>query len=849
MHPLPNKETVSVLFISAPEPVRLVKRIRETVLRHGGVERASLAGDQRRLFSFSDPGSALQAAVEIRTGLGDTFRIPPIIALTVGKVSLFGELLFGVPVSVAEILLSSGHPGQLLASEPFKQAVQGIDSSGWTASDLGDHRFRELPKRLRIWQFSPKGERTEFAPLKSLSDGPNNLPNDSTSFVGRTSDVEAIEDYLTFSRVVTLLGAAGAGKTRLAIQSGHELVRQFRDGVFLVRLVDSEEGVHVPSLMAQALKVDPKDLEAHLDKKQFLFILDNCEHVVEDVYATVRHYLDTQDEVCFLLTSRQPIIPGIEQEHYVEPLSLPEQALTAAAALRGEAVRLFLERLLLYRPNFALTEANALMIARICARLEGLPLAIELAAARARLLSLEEVYEALDDELQLLRRTGDRIENLHSTMTGTIEWSFRLLDYHEARLLSRLSAFSGGFTAASAQAVCDFGDIPSVSSALDQLIAKSLIFPIESPTYESRFRMLEPIRQFAGSLLEDQDAVLERMLTWCLDWTAVADTEIIGPNVSTALRMIDADLPNVRIAFHYALEHCPNQALDLVLVLHRYWMRGSHHEEGRRWAQRCLEFVEPELAKKAQAYNLIGSSSFLSNDTETALTYLQQSLAMYGELNLSERVAVVSCNMAMVEVDLGDRKSAERHFQQSIEFFRMGESPLRLLNGLGNLANFYRDEEPEISLQYLREALELARAIGDRFQECHCLAMASTVQAETGRFEEARESLLAFLRMHDYPDPKRTLMALEAATRLALEEEDPRRARRWLLLCDRLRHETGILPGARVDRIEALRGRIQGAGFAVVSQRTDTAPPQLKRTLSQVAKWLAKTAVVAVRAD
>lgn len=841
MHPRPTKETVTILLMSTPEAARQQKRVRDIAARFGGAEKVTISCEDQRLFSFPSPESAVLAALEIRAELSSVSRTLPKMAVATGKANAFGGILFGVPVSLCEILLSAGHPGQILASEALKDAIQGVRNREWVCTDLGEHRFRELPKRLRVWQFSSPGDRTSYAELHSLQGRPNNLPNEATSFVGRVSDIEAIEDYLTFSRVVALLGTAGAGKTRLAIQAGHELLRHFRDGVFLVRLVDSEEGVHIPSLMAQAMKVDSRELETKLEEKQILFILDNCEHVVEDVYAVVRRYLETHHDLCFLLTSRQPVLPGIEQEHYVDPLSLPAVDDSGEAPLRGEAVRLFLERLLLYRPNFALTDANARMIARICARLEGLPLAIELAAARARLLSLEEVYEALEDELQLLRRTDDRSEALHGTMTSTIEWSFRLLEYHESRLLSRLSVFAGGFTSSSAQAVADYGDIPSVDQALDQLVAKSLIFPIESATYESRFRMLEPIRQYANSLLEEPNEVLGRMVTWCLDWTSLCDSGLAGPNVSSVLRMVDAELPNVRIALHHALEMAPDLACDLVLNLHRYWMRSSHHEEGRRWMQRTLEFFAPEPAKKAQALNLIGSSCFFSNVPDSAFTYLSEALELYESLEMWDRYAVIAGNIAMVEVNLGNRKAAERHFQESVEILRRGEDRLRLLNGLCNLANFYRDEEPEISLRYLAESLELAREIGDRFQECHCLAMAATVQAETARFEESRESLLAFLRLHDYPDPKRCLMALEAATRLALEEEDPRRARRWLQICDRLRQETGTPPGARQERIEALRGRIKGAGLAVDPKKPDLRAPHLQRTLTQVAKWLHKT--------
>jgi hypothetical protein len=511
--------------------------------------------------------------------------------------------------------------------------------------------------------------------------------------------------------------------------------------------------------------------------------------------------------------------------------------------LHSEAARLFIDRAHFYNQTFRLTRENTAIIAAICLRLDGIPLALELAAARLRLLSPLEVFEGLEYDINLLRRPHDLGAARHQTMSAAIEWSLNLLDPAERTLLLRLSVMVGGFTTKCAREVADFGDLHSVDFLLEQLVNKSLVVQVDSLSYDNRYRILEPIRQQARSMLDESEAVLARLFAWARDIVSASANLLRGENAAQYRKQYDLELPNLRAAFSYALEADANGALELAIDFFWYWSRGPQAHEGRRWLQRALDFANPTPTTKAIAENGIGALCMVLQEPEDALPHLEEARGLFEELNMSDRLGTTLGNLAVVYNDLGERKLAEEHHQRGIDLIRQtdGEGH-RLLLPIANLANFYRYDEPSIALRYADEAISLAAKIKDRWQESRSLAVRSAILSSLGRLEEARADLLAFLQIYDHPDPRRCLTALDAASALAVAEGDPQHAQRWLDVMAHLRADLGIASGEGT-RTRELRLRDQIAkqlGSRRMGRPSIKGAVNLQRAMHQIERWLSE---------
>lgn len=505
-------------------------------------------------------------------------------------------------------IMSAGSGGQILLSREAADLVEQNLPPGVTLKDLGQHQLKGMARLEHLFQVCAPGLPDDFPPLSTSIIHPNNLPAQLTSFIGREAELQALERLVTegAARLVTLTGPGGTGKTRLALQASARLLNSFPDGIWLVELAPLTDPSLVQLTVASTLGLHEspgrpilQTLIEHLGSKHLLLILDNCEHVVEEAASMAGYLLQACPRLQILATSREILGTMGETPFRVPSLALPGPQSATLEELAGcESVRLFVERARTGQPAFDLSEANAPVVARICQRLDGIPLAIELAAARVRVLTVEQIAARLDDSFRLLTGGSRTVLSRHQTLRALIDWSYNLLSPEERVLFVRLSVFAGGFNLEAAENVCsdlgsginqsagDFNlaggvrlDSDLILDLLTQLIDKSLVIPIEGPVAggfepptgaETRFRMLETIRQYARDKLHDAGggtSVRDRHLAYFLLLAEEAEPYLRRGSQITWLDRLDTELDNIRLALEWSLARRVDEGLRLAAAL------------------------------------------------------------------------------------------------------------------------------------------------------------------------------------------------------------------------------------------------------------------------------------------
>jgi len=493
---------------------------------------------------------------------------------------------------------------------------------------------------------------------------PTNLPGDLTSFIGRHIERGAVAALLKEHRVVTLHGPGGSGKTRLGLQVARGEMERFPDGVWLVELAGLSDRALLAHTTAGAVGVrdaggDPvKALVEHLNEQRALVVLDNCEHLVAECAGLVEAILRGCSEVSIIATSREPLRVSGEQCFEVQAMDLPAEGARRAEDVAGhEAAQLFLERGRLVRRGFSISESNAAVISQICRRLEGIPLAIELAAARLRALPPQEILSRLSECLDLLSRGprggGDR----HRTLRATVGWSYELLTPSEQRLFRRLSVFRGGWTLEAAEAVGGDAEEPVVD-LLEALVEKSLVVLDERDSHRPRYGMLEIIRQYGESRFGDAEERRQARLAhlrWCLQQAISAESDLsAGLNQQQWLTIVAAEHDNIRAAleFGFGEEATVEQALRIVVALVNFWYLRGHLSEGRRWlAQRADRFGAVDPGVRAKAHLSAGVLAWGQGDHAIARAEYLASHALWEQLGDRERCAAVLTNLGMAHFE------------------------------------------------------------------------------------------------------------------------------------------------------------------------------------------------------
>ena len=681
---------------------RLVSR---AVADHGGrLVKAKGEGDSS--FSvFASPVQAVAAALALQRALAAApWPLPAPLAVRVavhaGEVQEREADFYGPVVNRCARLRAIGHGGQVLLSAVVAELVREDLPAGAYLRGLGAHRLKDLAAPEQVFQLCHRDLREQFPHLNSLEARPNNLPMQLTSFVGRERELAALQQQLAAHRLVTLVGIGGCGKTRLALQAAADAVEDYPDGVWLVELAPLSEPSLVEQQLATVLGIredvgtsEPGGqsltdrLVGYLAARRALVLLDNCEHLVEACAALAARLVATCPDLTVLATSREPLGVSGEVTFGVPPLAV--EPLDPAAVDGTEAVRLFVDRAGLVDPAFALTPENAAAVAGICRRLDGIPLAIELAAARTRSLTPQQLDDRLGDRFRLL--TGGSRTSLphHQTLRAAVEWSHRLLSEPEQVLFRRLAVFAGGCTLEAAEQVgAGTGDDLDVLLLVAALVDKSLL--VHEPA-SRRYRMLETIRQFAWEELRragEEDELRARHRDWCL---ALAEAVVSAtPLAPSRMARLAAEQDNFRAALEWDGPAGDDGAKRLRLggALREFWWSQAQSGEGRHWLERALQ-AGPDAPPAARAVALVGAGLVAGEqgDAGSALAFFRQSQALYEELGDRRGVAESLLGLGQIAGMQGRYEDAQGVLEQAAREARAGGDQYLLalaLNFIGN---------------------------------------------------------------------------------------------------------------------------------------------------------------------
>jgi predicted ATPase/class 3 adenylate cyclase len=734
--------------------------LRQAIRDDDGVE-VSTEGDSF-FAAFHSPTAALGAAVAAQRGLASHgwptgFPVRVRMGLHTGDGVLGGDNYAGIDVNRAARVAGAAHGGQVIVSDATRSLVEHAVPEGTSLRDLGVHRLRDLNLPMHLHDLVIAGLPADFPAPRTLDARPGNLPPQLSSFVGRERLTAEAMRLLERTRLLTLTGAGGTGKSRLALQVAAELLPRYRDGAFFADLSSVTDPALVPSVVARALRAPEvagrpvlEALGDHLRDKRLLLVVDNFEQVAE-AGAVVEELLTRAPEVKVLVTSRIALGLRGEQELVVPPLELPDpQRLPDLDTLgRSEAVRLFVERAQAVRPGFRMTERNAPAVVEITARLDGLPLAIELAATRTKVLTPEQILPRLHRRLALLTTGGRTLPDRQRTLRGAIAWSHDLLSAAERRLFARLSAFSGGWALESVEAVCVPEELGlDAQDGLGSLVDQSLVLRTEPAAGNPRFSMLETIREFGLEQLAadgDLERVRRRHAGHFLGLAVAAELHLTGADQGQWLDRCDLEHANLRAALRWAVEAGEaERAQEAAGALWRFWQQRGHLAEGRLWLEELLALPSGQGRTPARAKALAGAGgiAWWQEDIAAAQRFYGEALAIVRELGDPAQLADALYNQAFVAAAGADFEGAFRLFEESLELFRRAGDEAGVVRAEWMIV--IRDlvagrwDRPVARAE---ESVATWRRIGDRFHLGDGLVWLAVVYARAGHPADARSAL------------------------------------------------------------------------------------------------------------
>jgi predicted ATPase len=625
--------------------------------------------------------------------------------------------------------MAAAHGGQVLASQTVADLLSNRLPEDVRLRDLGSVRLRDLAGPERIFQVMHPSLPDAFPPLRSLESLPNNLPQPTTSFVGRERELADIRALLARGRLLTLHGAGGIGKTRLSLQIAADALAEFPDGAWFVDLASLSDAQRVPQAVASVLGIKEdagrpvvEALVRSLRDRRLLIVLDNCEHLIQACAELAVDLLRTGQHLKILATSREPLNVRGEVTYPVPALGLPrpDERPAMQAVAQFEGVRLFVERARTVAPTFGITQDNAPLVVDICRRLDGIPLALELAAARVRTLSIEELAARLDERFRLLVR-GDRTAlPRQQTLRALIDWSYDLLSVQERTLLRRLAVFAQGWTLAAAETVTVDGDISSVD-VLDlqsQLVDKSLI---AMDADGGRYRLLDTVRQYAQEHLDRSDdghAVHARHLDYFVAFAEEARSHVIGADEAAWLPRLDLERENL-LSAHAWCDHADETAetgLRLVSALKPYLFNRGMLGLAFRITTEALARagVQGRSLPRCRGLFDAGQVCFFMGRYGDAARLLEESLAIARELGDSRRIAHALQPLGMSCVGLGDLDAARGYLEEALALARVQGEKRQVAGALNSLGQLRRVEGAlDAAEPIFQEALRLAREVED----------------------------------------------------------------------------------------------------------------------------------------
>jgi predicted ATPase/class 3 adenylate cyclase len=816
----PPRDTVTLLFTDIEGSTVLAERLderwpdllaehnrilREAFAGHGGTELGT-EGDAF-FVAFTAAGSAAAAAAEAQRALAshawpDNGAIRVRMGLHTGEPMPTADGYVGLDMHRAARVTAAAHGGQVLVSQTTRDLVpENLD--GLTFRDLGDHRLKDLSEPQRLHQLCIEGLAVDFPPPRTLEGRVANLPAQPTPLVGRDAELDAVRTVLRdeSTRMLTLTGPGGTGKTRLALQAAADLVDAFPDGVYGVLLAPISDPDLVALELARVLGVEESSsrslieaLQAELHSRRALILFDNFEHVgaAAELLAGL---LAACHRLKMLVTSREPLRIAAERQFPVPPLA------------ESEAVMLFVERARALRPEFALTEETAPVVAEICERLDGLPLAIELAAAWTKVLPPAALLKRLEHRLELPAARGRDVPARQTTLRQAIAWSYDLLDDEERRLHSRLSVFIGGCTFEAAERVARADEEPDLLEGIASLVDRSLLRESEGVGGEARFSMLETIREFALEQLAqtgEEDEFVRRHALEFARFAEEASAGLRGDAQIVWFERLEAEHDNLRAAMDSSLAAGDDEtALRLGGALGWFWYAHGHALEGCMRLTELLTATEgaPEELRARPMYAL-GVLLDQRGEPERAADLVERSLAVFRQQDDRERIGTALNSLGSIKRVLGDFDAARSLLEEGLAVRRELGDEVRMASSLSNLGivAFEQGDLDDAEARFV-EALELDRAHGNEWgagAALDNLAAVAIERGDSGRARELNREVLASAER--VGDQELIAFGLEKAAILAATGEQAARAGRLAGAADVVREAAGI------DRNEFDRG-------------------------------------------
>jgi len=754
--------------------------------------------------AFPVPDSAVSAALQLQMAIhGTTWQVPDLrvrCAIHTGTVEARGGDYFGLALSRAARMLQASFGGQTLVSEASKALIDSKLPEGATLYDHGPQRLRDLERAEHLFELRHPGSPVDLQGLRSTNEFPSNLPEQVTSFIGREELIERVTDSLEAARLVTLTGSGGAGKTRLALQTAHSLIGEFADGVWFIDLSTVTDPSLVGKAVANSLNLREQagssmqdNLAEFAERRSMLLILDNCEHVVDACSLLVDALLKSSPKLRVLCTSREALGIAGEVNFKVPSLQVPAIDADEGSILASESVRLFVERARQADSGFNLRPEAAKSIARIVTRLDGIPLAIELAAARASSMSIEALSARLDESFRILTGGSKAAMERQQTVRAMIDWSYNLLTDPERAMLRRLGVFSGGWTLEAAESVCADGEQIVSEDVLDllvHLVNKSLVLYDE---FAARYRLLETVRWYARQKIAESDEGPETRNRHLESFLAIAESaELTGANQVEALDRLEMEHKNLLAALDWC-EASPlgsEPCLRMVAALGRFWYMHGHFATGRKALASALDRAEAQPGTAVRGEALISAALLarVQGDLGAAERYLQEARAVFQGLDdkrglsttlnalgnvmreggryeearkiwdealalrveIKDRagIAVVRGNLGIVAMLNGRYEEAEQHIQSSLAEERAMQRRSHegiALSNLGLLKMWQGDLESARNYSLL--ALEVNREVGTKLVESRDLHHLGQVEVALGNIDAARTYLVGSLRI------------------------------------------------------------------------------------------------------
>lgn len=770
------------------------------------------------LSTFPNAPAAARAAVEIQRGINQAtwpedmrFRIR--IAIHAGAAQLRGGHYFGQPLNRCARLLAVCHPGQTVVSQATHELLADELPPDCELWDLGQHRLKDVQRPEHVFQLADRKHPARFPPFQSLGSDRSNLPVQVTTFVGREDDLRELKSLLEDGRLVTLAGPGGCGKTRLAQQLAAGLVGDGNpDGVWFADLTPLTDPNLVPNTVAaslglqeQARRTQLETLIEHCRSRKLVIVLDNCEHVVDGVARLTLELISSCPDLHVITTSREPLrVPG-EIVWRVNPLSVPE------------ATRLFLDRARSSAPTFVLAEGGLPVVTRICERLDGIPLAMELAAARVPFMPVDEILDRLERGMSLLSAGSRTAATRQQTLRATMEWGHNLLSAPEQVLFRRLAVFPGSYSLEACEQICsDAGvSVDSIVDVLAELASKSLVLPLEG-----RYGMLATIRAYALERLEAAGE-LEEIHARHADFYLKQAASRRPGTLAAWLDRLEEERDNLNSALRWATKSDPDVAADLADALFEFWLTRAHMSEGRQALEDLIERLSSDHPLRSTLVLHAGALAYVAGDFDVARARLDNGVDAARSSDDQVALAFGLLCIGLLDSALNNLESAQAALEEALELSRKiqnREQEGEVLHQLGMVSIMRGDAGAGASL--LRQSLDTRRGAGRPDEAGMTLTFLSVVALTSGD-ERARELIHEALEIGRALRDRRSAWSLDVLACICATEGDAERALRLAGSASAMFDATGQKPPA--GWLQFMAGFLAPAREALGATGTETA--------------------------